>query len=87
MDAWISSSSFFSPSNLSHSYWHYPFALLLGWQRRRAGEGRLSATRDSNEISQTLHHVGFLMIILHFVDNQQNVLNQGPALDQVCVIT
>ena len=50
-------------------------------------EGRLSATRDSNEISQTLHHVGFLMIILHFVDNQQNVLNQGPALDQVCVIT
>lgn len=40
-------------------------------------EGRLSETRDSNEISQTLHHVEFLMIILHFVDNQQNVLNQA----------
>lgn len=41
------------------------------------GGGTLGETRDSNEILQTLHHVEFLMIVLHFVDNQQNILNQA----------
>lgn len=51
---------------------------LLPWCSCR-GVGGLSDTRDSNEISQTLHHVEFLMIILRFVDNQQNVLNRASS--------
>lgn len=62
MDAWI---FFFFAVQFISFLLALPFCL-----------GAPTETRDSNEISQTLHHVEFLMIILHFVDNQQNVLNQ-----------
>lgn len=46
------------------------------------GEGGMSETWDSNGILQTLQRVEFLMITLHFVDSQDNVLNQAFPADR-----